>query len=102
MDSLHHVALTVKNLQRAVEFYTQNFDCKVSYQDDTWALLDFENIQLALVIPEEHPSHIALTRDNADEFGELVTHRDGVQSVYIEDSEENSIEIIDKNSLEPT
>jgi len=101
MDSLHHVALTVKNLQRAVEFYTKNFDCRVSYQDDTWAMLEFENISLALVIPEQHPSHIAFSRENAEDFGDLVKHRDGVRSVYIEDSEQNSIEIIDKNSLKP-
>lgn len=99
MDSIHHVAISVKDLSRALEWYTQNFDCKISYQDDTWAMLDFANVQVALVIPEEHPPHLGLTRPHAEKFGELTTHRDGIRSVYIEDSEGNAVEILDQESL---
>ena len=99
MDSIHHVAIRVKDLSRAVQWYTENFDCRVSYQDDTWAMLDFENIQVALVIPKQHPAHLAVSRERAADFGPLVTHRDGIRSVYIEDSEENSVEILEKDSL---
>lgn len=99
MDSIHHVAISVKDLSRAVKWYTENFDCRVSYQDDTWAMLDFANIQVALVIPEQHPAHLAVSRKQASDFGSLVTHRDGIRSVYIEDSEGNSVEILEKDSL---
>ena len=49
MERIDHVAIVVNNITRAVKWYTQNRDCKVKYQDDSWALLQFENIDLALV-----------------------------------------------------
>jgi len=96
MDKIHHVAITVEDLKRAVEWYTKNFDCKVAYQDDTWAMLEFQNIQLALVLPTQHPAHVGFERINAEKFGKLTKHRDGRSSVYIQDPEGNSIEILDK------
>jgi hypothetical protein len=71
----------------------------VNYQDDTWALLRFANIQLALVIPEQHPPHVAVLRPDAQRFGELVTHRDGTRSCYIEDPAGNAVEIMDASSV---
>ncbi len=94
--SIHHVAIQVKNIQRAIEWYTNNFDVAVTYQDDSWAMLQFKNINLALVIPEQHPAHIAIESAEAENFGQLTTHRDGTQSVYISDSEENVIEVMKK------
>ncbi len=99
MDSIHHVAITVKDLPRAIKWYTEKFDCRVSYQDETWAMLDFDNIQVALVVPNQHPAHLAITRKNAQEYGALTTHRDGIRSVYIDDSEDNSVEILERDSL---
>ena len=99
MDKIHHVAITVRHIDQAVRWYTEHFHCKVSYQDDSWAMLDFENIQLALVLPEQHPAHIAIANPNAEQFGKLTTHGDGVRSVYRKDSEGNSVEIIDLASL---
>jgi catechol 2,3-dioxygenase-like lactoylglutathione lyase family enzyme len=94
LDSLHHVAISVENISSAVEWYTQTFKCKVKYQDSTWALLEFANIQVALVLPEQHPPHIAFTSDRAESFGVLKTHRDGTRSTYIADPFGNSIEIM--------
>jgi catechol 2,3-dioxygenase-like lactoylglutathione lyase family enzyme len=99
LDAIHHVAVSVKDIPRAVAWYTGHFNCRVTYQDDTWAMLDFKNIQLALVIPSQHPAHIAVPRGDAEKFGALVTHRDGIRSVYIKDPEGNSIEILDPDSL---
>lgn len=102
MDTIHHVAITVKDIARAVRWYTEHFDCKVSYQDDTWAMLDFANIHLALVLPEQHPPHVGIARSHAEDFGKLTTHRDGVRSIYLKDSEANSVEIIEASSLADT
>jgi len=99
LNALHHVAIQVRDLNRAIDWYRDNFNCEVTYWDDTWAMLQFENIKLALVIPSQHPAHIALVRENAESFGTLVTHRDGIRSVYIKDSEGNSIEIMDKETV---
>lgn len=96
LDMIHHVAIPVPNVAQAVEWYTSRFNCCVEYIDDTWALLAFANTKLALVLPEEHPSHFALTRRDANKFGELVTHRDGLNSVYITDAFGNSIEVLEE------
>ena len=95
-DILHHIAIQVKDIQRAVEWYTEKFKVKVSYQDDTWAMLQFKNINLALVLPEQHPPHIAIESPDAGQFGTLTKHRDGTESVYITDSEDNALEVMQK------
>ena len=93
-DIIHHIAIQVKNIQRAIEWYTKNFNVKVTYQDDTWAMLQFKNIKLALVIPEQHPAHIAIESREGKQFCVLTKHRDGTQSVYSSDSEDNVIEVM--------
>ena len=93
-DTIHHIAIQVKDIQRAVEWYTAYFKVKVSYQDDTWAMLQFKNINLALVFPEQHPPHIAIESPDAGQFGTLTKHRDGTESVYITDSEDNVLEVM--------
>lgn len=99
LDELHHVAIQVEDVARAVHWYQSKFRCQVSWQDETWALLQFANTSLALVIPGEHPPHLAFTMDNADRLGPLVTHRDQTRSLYIKDSEGNVVECMDPSSL---
>lgn len=96
LDTLHHVAVPVTNLQETVDWYTQKFDCKVSYQDETWALLQFANISMALVLPNQHPPHFAVLGDPAI-YGEPKTHRDGTRSVYLTDPSGNAVEILALN-----
>lgn len=94
-DRIDHVAIPVEDVKKAVEWYTSNFNCKIKYQDDTWAYLGFNNINLALVIPEQHPTHLAFIRDDAEKYGTLKTHRDGTRSCYVADPAGNSIEIME-------
>lgn len=96
MDKIHHLAIQVDNVQQAVDWYTGQFDAHVSYQDETWALLKFDNISLALVIPGQHPPHFAIEDEQAEKFGELTPHRDGTASIYIEDPFGNTLEIMKK------
>jgi catechol 2,3-dioxygenase-like lactoylglutathione lyase family enzyme len=93
LDTIDHVAVSVTNIQETVAWYTKNFDCIVKYQDETWALVEFANIRLAFVIPEQHPPHFALLGDPA-QHGEPKTHRDGTRSVYVKDPSGNNIEIL--------
>ena len=95
LDYIHHMAVSVPNIAKSLEWYTSRFNCEVEYVDETWALLAFANTKLALVLPKEHPSHFALQRPDANKFGELVTHRDGIKSVYISDTFGNTIEILE-------
>jgi catechol 2,3-dioxygenase-like lactoylglutathione lyase family enzyme len=97
LDSLHHVAIPVDDVARAVDWYKDQFRVKVAYQDNTWALLEFANTRLALVIPGQHPPHIGVVHPDARRFGPLKTHRDGTASIYISDSEGNSVEILEDN-----
>jgi catechol 2,3-dioxygenase-like lactoylglutathione lyase family enzyme len=94
LDFIHHVAIPVEDVRAAVEWYTQNFSCKVLYQDDTWAFLEFANTRLALVIPSQHPGHIAFVHPEAEKFGALKTHRDGTRSTYVQDPAGNPVEIM--------
>jgi catechol 2,3-dioxygenase-like lactoylglutathione lyase family enzyme len=94
LDALDHVAIPVTNIAEAVAWYTAQFRCKISYQDETWALLTFANTRLALVIPEQHPAHIAFVNPDAERFGTLKTHRDGTRSCYVTDPAGNQLEIM--------
>lgn len=99
LDTVDHIAVAVDDVDKAVDWYRKTFKCNIEYQDKTWAFLCFENIKLALVVPNQHPPHIAFLHENADQFGKLKTHRDGTRSVYIEDSAGNSVEIVAKDSV---
>ena len=92
MDKINHIAITVTNIKYATNWYTKNFDCKVKEKYDNWVLLEFDNIDLALVSPAEHPPHIAFVDENLKE--EQVTHRDGSKAKYEHDGFGNIIEKI--------
>ena len=103
MRKIDHIAITVDNVKESVAWYHDNFECKIIYCDDTWAMLQYDNIKLALVIEEEHPYHIAFEIDGLDsEMGRLPHgnrqnwkyHRDGSVSRYINDPSGNKIELI--------
>ena len=94
LDALHHVAIQVKDISRALTWYSDNFNAETVYVDDTWAMLRFANVYLALVVPSQHPPHIAIEHHNAEAYGTLIRHRDGTESIYINDSEGNTIELM--------
>jgi catechol 2,3-dioxygenase-like lactoylglutathione lyase family enzyme len=93
LDSIDHIAIPVEDVRAAVDWYTRTFHCEIQYQDDTWAFLKFGNIQLALVIPSQHPAHIAFVSPDAEKFGTLKLHRDGTRSCYVKDPAGNAVEI---------
>lgn len=91
MESIDHIAIVVTNINHAVNWYTKNRDCEVIYQNESWADLQFENIKLALVLPHEHPAHIAFVDDSIENG---TKHRDGSESIYEHDTFGNIIERI--------
>jgi hypothetical protein len=92
-DTVDHIAVAVSDVKGTVDWYLKNFKCQVTYQDDSWALLEFANIRVAFVLLQQHPPHFALLRDPAL-FGEPKTHRDGTRSVYLHDPSGNSVEVL--------
>lgn len=94
MDSIDHIAIQTESIKDSINWYKKMFSCEVEFQDDTWALLKFKNTKLALVIPSQHPPHIAIKRNNLEKFGSPVRHRDGSESVYVESPDSNTFEFI--------
>lgn len=94
MDTIHHIAIQVNNIPDTLEWYKNRYEVKVAYADETWALIQFSNVALALVLPNQHPPHFAITSDHAERYGPLKTHRDGTASIYIQDPAGNNIEMI--------
>ena len=94
LDHIHHIAIQIQDIEQSIAWYISHFDCEVSYRDDSWALLKFDNILLALVQANQHPPHFAVTRDDISSFGTPVPHRDGTSSVYIRDPSGNNVEML--------
>jgi catechol 2,3-dioxygenase-like lactoylglutathione lyase family enzyme len=99
LDAIDHVAVSVTDIKAAVAWYSKQFRCTVEYQDETWAFLKFNNIRLALVIPSQHPAHLAFKVSDAEQYGQLETHRDGTRSVYVKDPAGNAVELVDRKSM---
>lgn len=96
LDTLDHLAIPVKDVAESLAWYQKNFQCRLLYKDDTWALVEFANIRLAFVMPGQHPGHLSVARTDAEKFGTLKPHRDGTRSVYIQDPAGNHVEILKK------
>jgi catechol 2,3-dioxygenase-like lactoylglutathione lyase family enzyme len=94
LDSVHHVAIEVRDIASAVDWYTRTFHCKLSYQDPTWAMVEFANLKLAFVLPGQHPPHIGFVHPEAERFGPLKPHRDGTRSTYVTDPAGNAVELL--------
>ena len=93
LDTMDHVAVTVGDIRETVDWYREHFQCRVAYQDETWALVEFANIRLAFVLASQHPDHFAVI-GNPSAYGEPKRHRDGTSSVYIQDPNGNNVEIL--------
>ena len=94
MDKIDHVAIQTENIDKSVKWILNKFKCNVKYQDKTWAMLEFENMKIALVLPDQHPPHIAITCDDIEKHGKPAKHRDGSDFLYIEGLDENIFELI--------
>ena len=91
---IHHIAIQVKNIKECVSYYCNKFNADIEYEDKTWAMLNFDNIQLALVLPEEHPPHICFEKRLPKSIP-AKEHRDGTKSVYDFDPSGNMVELLD-------
>lgn len=98
MDSIHHVAIECDDIRRTVYWYLETFMCSVEHLDDTWAMLRFDNIRLALVTRGSHPSHIGFVVHDGM-VSDAKRHRDNTESQYVKDPSGNTIELIKKSSI---
>jgi len=99
-----HIAISVDNVAEAVRFYQQQFPATgILYQDDTWALLKIGDLKMALVIPDQHPPHLAFKVGSREELEEaarqageqpIKVHRDRSESFYQQDPFGNRLEVV--------
>ena len=94
-----HVALVSKDIKLSIEWYVKNWNAKIIYQDDTWALIEMGKTKIAFVSPHQHPSHICFEVD--DDFimkkldkNTFKPHRDGSSSCYLRDPDGNFLEFL--------
>jgi len=94
--SFHHIAIVSTDIQRSVDWYSQKLDCKVSYQDESWAMVESENMKIALVLKDQHPPHIAFKVSSTVQFpcdeSQIKIHRDGSSYYYGTDPDGNIVE----------
>ena len=56
LSIVDHIAIQVENVKESAQYYLKRFNCNLKYEDETWALLSFQNINLALVTKTQHPN----------------------------------------------
>ncbi len=93
-----HIAIESKDIDQSTKWYQHRFNCEVKHQDETWALLKFANVSIALVTPGDHPPHFAVVDKHIVNNPNSKTHRDGINYLYEEDPDSNFIEKIDRPS----
>ena len=98
LSQVDHIAIQTNDVKSTINWYLDNFECEVISEDKSWALLKFENINIALVSPNEHQPHIAFCVNNIIEYGRPSIHRDGIPYIYKEDDYGNVIELVENNS----
>ena len=102
---IDHIAIQVDDIFDATAWYCDNFEAKCQYIDSSWALLEFSNIKIALVLPRDHRNHIAI-EVNPEKYPnlEFKEHRDGSKYHYLRDPWGNCVELINygHNSSEKT
>ena len=93
---IDHIAIQVDDIYEACGWYWAKFGAKMLYHDDTWAILQFDNIKIALVLPNQHKKHLAV-EVSPEKYPDLEfkQHRDGSKYYYLEDPWGNCVELID-------
>jgi len=98
---LDHVAINASDIEKSVQWYTQQFGATVLYQDKSWAFLQVGGNKIALVTPGQHPPHVAfsVTEEQLEQAAtatgiSVEKHRDGTRGIYINDPHGNAVELI--------
>lgn len=94
-----HVALVSKNIEFSIDWYVNQWNAKVLYQDETWGLVSVGNVKIAFVTPSQHPAHICFEVDEHFILKNLKdktfkAHRDGSSSCYVRDPDGNFVEFL--------
>ena len=100
LDSIHHIAITVADIEQSLRWYQSSFRCQVLFQDTTKVVLQFANVKVTLVLPSQQQPHVAYIRDDAETLGELRSGPEGALSTFIADPTGNPVEIVSRQSID--
>lgn len=95
LSRMDHIAMQSEDPNGSAHWYAKMFGGKVMYSDDEWSIVRFKNINLAFVIPENHPAHISFETNRVDDG--FKKHRDGSMFKYVVDKWGNTYELIHYN-----
>lgn len=96
-SEIDHVAILVADLEQSIHWYTTSFGCELIHRGKTLAIISFRNVKLVLSLPSEQRPHIAISKDNASEFGEIMEQSDLCTSTFISDPTGNLIELVESS-----
>ena len=99
LDTIHHVAIAVADIEESLRWYKSSFSCEVSYRDATQAILQFANVRLVLVLPSQERTHVGYVRDDAETLGELFEQKDGTFATFVADPSGNPVKIVSSDSI---
>ena len=94
-----HIAFSSEDIEKSINWYVENLEAEILYQDSTWGLVSVSDLKIAFVTPSQHPSHICF-EINDDYIDKHLSnkifkeHRDGSTSCYVKDLDGNHIEFL--------
>lgn len=98
---MHHIAITVQNIKESIDWYTENLNAEVLFEDKTWGLVSVNGFKIAFVFKDMHPPHLCfeIDEETKDELSlkyekEFKAHRDGSEYIYVPDISGNTIEFL--------
>tara|TARA_B100000131_G_scaffold320315_1_gene368154 strand:+ start:2264 stop:2572 length:309 start_codon:yes stop_codon:yes gene_type:complete len=94
LNNVDHIALNSNDPIASADWYAEEFGGSIVYSDESWSMVEFENIKLSFVIPGSHPSHIAFEVESFGCNDIVKEHRDGSSSCYKKDEWGNIYELI--------
>lgn len=92
--NIDHIAIPTDAPIESAKWYAENFGAEILYADNTWSVVQFENIKLSFVVLSQHPAHFAFKVKKFDESDVVKSHRDGTESTYKADPWGNIYELI--------
>lgn len=98
--NLDHIAIKSENIKESIEWYKENLEAEVIYEDETWGLASICGTKVAFVLEEMHPPHMCfeVTNEKRKELElehELFKyHRDGSAYLYVKDNVGNTVEFL--------
>jgi hypothetical protein len=92
---LHHIALCVPDIAPVVKRRVKTRNIDTVHQDQTWTLLDTENMSIVLILRSKHLPNVVFKSLEAKKYGDLTTHRNGTESVCVQDPFRNTLEFLE-------